>query len=32
MAVVHWVVRAVLAVWLFRMVWNLLKAMLEELK
>jgi hypothetical protein len=32
MAVVHWVVRAVLVVWLFRIVWGLVKAMLEELK
>jgi hypothetical protein len=32
MAAVHWVVRAGLAAWLLRVVWNLVKAMLEELE
>jgi len=31
MAVVHWVLRAILALWLLRIVWNLVRAMLEEL-
>ncbi len=32
MAIVHWLVRVVLVVWLFRIVWNLVRAMLEEFK
>lgn len=32
MAVVHWVLRAILAFWLLRIVWNLVRAMLEEFK
>lgn len=32
MAVVLWVARAVLALWFFKIVLDLVKAMLEELK
>lgn len=32
MALVHWLARVVLAVWLLRIVFRLITAMLEELK
>lgn len=32
MAVIHWVVRAVLVIWLVRIVMQFVRAMLEELK
>lgn len=32
MALIHWLVRALLAVWLLRIVFRLITAMLEELK
>ncbi len=32
MALIHWIVRAVLVVWLLRIVLQFVKAMLEELK
>jgi hypothetical protein len=32
MVIIHWVIRAVLVVWLFRIVLRFIVAMLEELK
>jgi len=32
MAVIHWIVRAILVVWLVRIVLQFVKAMLEEFK
>ncbi len=32
MAVIHWLVRAIVVIWLVRIVLQFVKAMLEELK